>query len=378
MTRRAGESGPCSAWVMRSAATRRGSAGGVGEDHPLRRAGREVDPDLAADLDLGGRDPGVARADDAIDGLRCRRPAARTQARRSPGRRRRRRAHRPRAGRPHRGGPGGSLPSRSAGEATTIAPDARDPGRDDGHDERRRIRRGAARDVAPTRASGVQRRSISMPGAIGRAASIWALGLGEPADVGDGLVEGAAGSRGSRASRAAAQVRGDRGRAGRPAGRRRTAALAARTAHRRARGRRRGSSRAASRTAGSGTAPRRTRASPVARRPPGRRRRRRRGRGAGGGGPATSIGGRVAPRSARHGTIFSIGRTRIPDAPAALSRGSRPQTSSAPTTEWMAIMPVVGERDDRRRFEGRQQRLELRRAARRARSSSGTCDRARR
>ncbi len=38
-----------------------------GEDHPLGRAGRQVDPDLAADLDLGGGDPGVARADDAID-----------------------------------------------------------------------------------------------------------------------------------------------------------------------------------------------------------------------------------------------------------------------------------------------------------------------
>ena len=41
-----------------------------------------------------------------------------------------------------------------------------------------------------------------------------------------------------------------------------------------------------------------------------------------------------------HGTIFSIGRTRIPEAPAALSRGRRPQTSSAPTTEWIAIIPA--------------------------------------
>ena len=55
-----------------------------------------------------------------------------------------------------------------------------------------------------------------------------------------------------------------------------------------------------------------------------------------------SVGARRRrPGAARraHGTIFSIGRTRIPDAPAALSRGSRPQTSSAPTTEWIAIMP---------------------------------------
>ena len=40
-----------------------------------------------------------------------------------------------------------------------------------------------------------------------------------------------------------------------------------------------------------------------------------------------------------HGTIFSIGSTRMPDAPAALSRGRRPHTSSAPTTEWIAIIP---------------------------------------
>ncbi len=41
----------------------------------------------------------------------------------------------------------------------------------------------------------------------------------------------------------------------------------------------------------------------------------------------------------RHGTIFSIGRTRMPDAPEALSLGRRPHTSSAPTTEWIAIIP---------------------------------------
>ncbi|MEA2654565.1 MAG: hypothetical protein QOI37_1792, partial [Chloroflexota bacterium] len=41
-----------------------------------------------------------------------------------------------------------------------------------------------------------------------------------------------------------------------------------------------------------------------------------------------------------HGMIFSMGTTRIPEAPAALSRGSRPQTSSELTTEWTAIMPV--------------------------------------
>ena len=40
-----------------------------GEDHALRRAGRQVDADLAADLELGRGHPGIARADDAVDGL---------------------------------------------------------------------------------------------------------------------------------------------------------------------------------------------------------------------------------------------------------------------------------------------------------------------
>ena len=44
-------------------------------------------------------------------------------------------------------------------------------------------------------------------------------------------------------------------------------------------------------------------------------------------------------RDGAHGTIFSIGSTRIPDAPAPFRRGSRPQTSSAPTTVWTATMP---------------------------------------
>ena len=40
-----------------------------------------------------------------------------------------------------------------------------------------------------------------------------------------------------------------------------------------------------------------------------------------------------------HGTSFSMGRMRMPDAPAALRRGSSDQTWSASTTEWIAIMP---------------------------------------
>ena len=67
VTRIAGESGPCSAWVMRSAATRPRIGRRRGEDHALGRPGREVDADLAADLDLGGGDPGIARPDDPVD-----------------------------------------------------------------------------------------------------------------------------------------------------------------------------------------------------------------------------------------------------------------------------------------------------------------------
>jgi len=49
---------------------------------------------------------------------------------------------------------------------------------------------------------------------------------------------------------------------------------------------------------------------------------------------------RVERSHARHGTIFSIGRTRMPLAPAALRRGRSPHTSSLSTTEWIAIIPA--------------------------------------
>ena len=44
---------------MRSAATVGGVRGGVRQDEALGRAGRQVDADLAHDLDLGGGDPGA-------------------------------------------------------------------------------------------------------------------------------------------------------------------------------------------------------------------------------------------------------------------------------------------------------------------------------
>ena len=96
----------------------------VGEDHPLGRTGRQVDPDEPRDLELGGRDPGVARSDDPVDGGE-RRDGVREperETRRSPGRRRRRGGRRPRAGPRRRAGPGGRRRRRPAGDATTISP----------------------------------------------------------------------------------------------------------------------------------------------------------------------------------------------------------------------------------------------------------------
>ena len=121
VTRIAGESGPCSAWVIRSAATRPRVGRWRGEDHPLRRPGRQVDADLAHDLDLGRRHPGVARADDPVDrldpglgqavGQRADRLGAAGDDER---------VDLEQAGGPSR--TGSIAPSRPAGEATTMAP----------------------------------------------------------------------------------------------------------------------------------------------------------------------------------------------------------------------------------------------------------------
>ena len=66
----------------------------------------------------------------------------------------------------------------------------------------------------------------------------------------------------------------------------------------------------------------------------------------------------------------------MPDAPAALSRGSRPQTSSAPTTEWIAIIPAWASGMTVGDSSAGQQPLELGELRGAARSSSGTCGRA--
>ena len=137
-------------------------------------------PTIAADLDLGGGDPGVARADDPVDRLDARVAAARTRARRSPGRRPRRAARRRRAGRRRRATTGSTAPSGPAGRRDDDLVDAGDAGRDDGHHERRRIaaRRRPGRSSRRGR-SGSQRRSIAMPGAISIVVDVRPLRLGE-------------------------------------------------------------------------------------------------------------------------------------------------------------------------------------------------------
>ena len=60
----AGESGPCSAWVRRSAATRFGRRR---RDHePFGRPGRQINCGSAGNLKLRRRDPGVPRPDHEI------------------------------------------------------------------------------------------------------------------------------------------------------------------------------------------------------------------------------------------------------------------------------------------------------------------------
>ena len=162
-----------------------------GEDHALRRPGREVDADLAADLELGRGHPGVARTDDAIDGFdggvretvgegSDRLGAAGDDERvdsEEPGCAEKDRVE-------------GSVAAGRRGDDDAI--DARDLRRDDGHDQRRRVGRRAARDVGADRVDGGPAAlDLDAGGDLGRGRGR-ALGLGEAADVVDRLVEGSA------------------------------------------------------------------------------------------------------------------------------------------------------------------------------------------
>ena len=313
----------------------------VREDHPLRWAGGHVDPHDPDDLELGRRDPGIAGADDPVDRLE----------------RRVDRARRPAEGqRPDGLGAAGDEHGIDLQEACGAEEDGMDDaarvGRrgdddladagglrgDDRHHERRGIRHRAAGHVA---ADAVERQPAALDlDATDDLGPIRPRPLagGEPGDMIDHLVERAsvgdvepvAGRLeicpfeqepavgiaaavplvrlADRVGTARSDVGEDPPSAGPNVVIRDRAAADERAAL--------GESGVIGRAEIDAADPDRLGEPARA----GRRGFRRRGRG-------------------RHGTIFSIGRTRIPDAPAALRRGSRPQTSSAPTTAWIAIIP---------------------------------------
>ena len=252
------------------------------QDHPLGRSGREVDADVAADLDLGRGDPRVARPDDPVDGLEARLGQAVRERPDGLG-----------AAGDHEG-----VDLEQAGRAeqdrvrATVATGRRgddDPAdtgdlcRHDGHHERGWVRGGAAGDVG---ADPGERRPAALDldaGRDGRPARDRPLGLGEAADVGDRLVERPT-DVGLEPVAGVAQARPE-SRTRRPSARPPpTAAFASRTA---ASPRARTSSRMArtvARTSGSGTAPRRMSAA-CAERAAGSRPRPPRGRAGGAGRP---------------------------------------------------------------------------------------------
>ena len=162
-----------------------------GEDEALGRTRRQVDADLAAHLDLRGGHPCVAGSDDPVD----RRQAGIRQAVGEG------------ADRLGATGDDEGIDLEQAGDAEQDGvrdafavggagdDDALDPGharRDDGHDQRARVRRRAARDVGADTGQRVPAAFDLDPGRDLGAGRRRSLGLGEAGDVVDGLVEGAA------------------------------------------------------------------------------------------------------------------------------------------------------------------------------------------
>ena len=216
-----GESGPCSACVSRSAATSRGSAVASARTRPSDGpAGRSM-PTSPASSSFAAVTQALPGPTIAVDRPAALAPAGRRPARRSPGRRRRR----GRSSTPSRAAVAERSPGRrgrraSAGEATTIAPTpatcagttviTSDEGR-----ERNRPGRSSRRADGRPAALDLDAFDDRHPGRRG------SLGLGEPADVGDGRLEGGAQGRRLRVGRARPRARRIRGGGGRRAGRRR-------------------------------------------------------------------------------------------------------------------------------------------------------------
>ena len=205
-------SGSCSAWAIRSAARTVGLAESSATSRRLGRPGQPSIATRAVDLLLGERDEDVAGAEDLVD--RGRSTRCRTPARRSPGRRRRGRRV--------------STPATfaAASRIAAISPsaprwrgqdDLADAGHarwDDRHQQRRGVRRAAARRVHADARSG----RMICPSAVAV--------VGDPAIAAGALVElriwSAATSRPARLGRDGRYGRVELGRA-RPPGCRRVA-----------------------------------------------------------------------------------------------------------------------------------------------------------
>ena len=209
-----------------------GSRRRVGQDEAFGRAGGQVDADLAADLDLGGGHPGVARPDDPVDGL----DAGVRQAEGERADRLRAAGHDEGVDAEQAGGAeedrvGAAIRVGRRGDDDAL--DAGDLGRDDGHHQRRRVR-GASRPGRSTDRlpAASQRRSISMPGAIVVVGVVgrWVSAKRRTCSIAWSRARRTAGSR---ASARPCELARDPGRAGRRAGRRRRASFASRTARRR-------------------------------------------------------------------------------------------------------------------------------------------------
>ena len=237
---------------------------------------------------------------------------------------------------------------RAGGRRDDDLVDAGDERRDDGHDEDRRQRRAAARDVA---ADAPERQPAALdvtPGAVSTVVDCgrWASAKARTLAIAWSSATRTSAGRASAAVASSARPITSRPSAGAPPNVEPASTTAAsprvRTSSRIAR--------AASRTAGFGTAARRWRRSTVRQRRGIRGReiepaqdRRRRGRAGGGG----------------HGMIFSIGRTRMPDAPADLRRGRRPPDLVRADDGVDRDHPGVRQGDDGRRLEPRQHRLDV-------------------
>ena len=294
-----------------------GVGGPVCDDHHFGRSGRQVDAALAEDLELGGRDPGVARTDDAVDRGDTRvgqsvghRPDGLGAARDDEG------VHSNQSGRSQQRLVDRAFGIRGRGDDDRA--DAGHFGRNHAHQQRAWIGGRAARGVDAGARQG-HPTSLDLHARHDRGRSgLGQLGHGEAADVLDHLLEPGPDPRRQRLARGFHLRLADKQRAVGP--------TAAETGVGGADGRvAAGLDRGQDRPRAFADSLVRDDATPhesLDLRRDGRIYGRARQL------EAAQVDGRAA-----HETSFSIGRIRMPEAPAALRRGSSDQTASASTTE---------------------------------------------